>query len=513
MAFKRRRGARRHPLAVVSIPLSGLVPFKHEVFLRLRGRVAEFQSPCRDWWPSSKEQFEQAAPILVSIPLSGLVAFKHCAAWHAGEGTEKVSIPLSGLVAFKPSWVTRWNRATSSFNPPVGIGGLQAIVGSKLAANARLVSIPLSGLVAFKPCARAHHSLSRRCFNPPVGIGGLQASAPHSATTDDSGFQSPCRDWWPSSELGRVERSELRRFQSPCRDWWPSSNFDTTGKDTRKKRFNPPVGIGGLQACSLCSAIENQQACFNPPVGIGGLQAGMHVGPMSGRTVSIPLSGLVAFKQAGGDLAPQGLGKVSIPLSGLVAFKRVCLQRYGCTRRVSIPLSGLVAFKRALRSSSGSPSEMFQSPCRDWWPSSCDHQRRRARRLQVSIPLSGLVAFKLSSLIRQSETAAGFNPPVGIGGLQAAPSAWWQSARPGFQSPCRDWWPSSRSLASGDSVPRHSRSPPNQAYVAPLGLTWACRLGWRLPPCFSARAPASTRTHDSLLSAHHPRWPAHTHDM
>ena len=157
-------------------------------------------------------------------------------------------------------------------------------------------------------------------------------------------FQSPCRDWWPSSILPEATSAHRRQFQSPCRDWWPSSVARRMLHDD-PGGFNPPVGIGGLQASSPCPrdratprfqspcrdwwpsshpavlALETHQRRFNPPVGIGGLQA-------------------------------------SFP---------------------SLPHPILT---------------LFQSPCRDWWPSSRTRITTMPQMRGVSIPLSGLVAFK-----------------------------------------------------------------------------------------------------------------------
>jgi len=258
-------------------------------------------------------------------------------------------------------------------------------------------------------------------------------------------FQSPCRDWWPSSSASSARYCAGLMFQSPCRDWWPSSTPSALRRSAMRRQFQSPCRDWWPSSLELSMSVF-ALGRFNPPVGIGGLQAhvlGYHLFPS--RVVSIPLSGLVAFKLAS-LWRPRLVSKFQSPCRDWWPSSALDLGHPLDGLDVSIPLSGLVAFKRGVvcrwRNPGGFQSpcrdwwpssvdkpgallhlDWFQSPCRDWWPSSTRPLREIPFRLQVSIPLSGLVAFKRAGQPRTLRAPTGFNPPVGIGGLQAAAGA------------------------------------------------------------------------------------------
>ena len=235
-------------------------------------------------------------------------------------------------------------------------------------------------------------------------------------------FQSPCRDWWPSSLLDHQIANVGKRFQSPCRDWWPSSAASYVSARRCQPSFNPPVGIGGLQARIARPLRILSRISFNPPVGIGGLQAAERRHPVDRfLDVSIPLSGLVAFKRYNVHHhhrrrrcfnPPVGIGGLQAP----AASGEKCAES-----KVSIPLSGLVAFKPRFGRGGADGGDQFQSPCRDWWPSSAARGASGSEPIQFQSPCRDWWPSSLATPWQVKPGSKGFNPPVGIGGLQANP--------------------------------------------------------------------------------------------
>ena len=207
---------------VVSIPRSGFWVFKQRVE---RGKISEvrrfnpsvgilgvqarqfltriratqgFQSLGRDSGCSSPTALLQRALALrVSIPRSGFWVFKPT---RGGEGEEEfyVSIPRSGFWVFKLSAPPGACASNTSFNPSVGILGVQAT-------------------------PPAPPTRPTRSFNPSVGILGVQAG------------------------IGRMDTTPIRMFQSLGRDSGCSSSAQSTNS-MKSLSFNPSVGILGVQA-------------------------------------------------------------------------------------------------------------------------------------------------------------------------------------------------------------------------------------------------------------------------
>ena len=143
----------------------------------------------------------------VSIPRSGFWVFKRVQ-WRCGMWPAVVSIPRSGFWVFK--------HANAAVHDAVG-----------------WVSIPRSGFWVFKQQRRARREKSHRSFNPSVGILGVQAVLMCRGSQSEGAFQSLGRDSGCSSLMSILAVGVAPRpFQSLGRDSGCSSiDADRTEND------------------------------------------------------------------------------------------------------------------------------------------------------------------------------------------------------------------------------------------------------------------------------------------
>ena len=285
-------------------------------------------------------------PGAVSIPRSGFWVFKLASSivpirWCA----RLVSIPRSGFWVFKRPSAQCSAWPACSFNPSVGILGVQARLSRWAIGYLLAVSIPRSGFWVFKLCMHHLWSDPNERFNPSVGILGVQAQPMPQNAHSLPGFQSLGRDSGCSSFCG-------------CGAWFvkvvvsiPRSGFWVFKHHGR--------GIG-----------QGPGSGFNPSVGILGVQA------WQSQAVK------VVYKSF------QSLGRDSGCSSHL--HRRAP----GVIRDVSIPRSGFWVFKPAGRTIWGDHYNEFQSLGRDSGCSSCRQTPRRVLPQAVSIPRSGFWVFK-----------------------------------------------------------------------------------------------------------------------
>ena len=254
-----------------------------------------FQSLGRDSGCSSSAEMAGAfRAAVVSIPRSGFWVFK-----PAGRGRRRVgrdvSIPRSGFWVFKPTRPLTKHGVRPSFNPSVGILGVQAI--ECLSKSCR--SYPFQSLGRDSGCSS---------LQPPAdGLASTLVSIPR------SGF------WVFKLE---VEGEEALGFIVSI----PRSGFWVFKLTWLKKK-------------------EGHICCFNPSVGILGVQASAD---------EVLISGPAGFQSLGRDsgcssswmaLCPAHDDRVSIPRSGFWVFKRANIAGTSTATPVSIPRSGFWVFK------------------------------------------------------------------------------------------------------------------------------------------------------------------------
>ena len=187
--------------------------------------------------------------------------------------------------------------ALTSFNPSVGILGVQAGRAPRPRRSEGTVSIPRSGFWVFKPRNTPANVLLYGSFNPSVGILGVQAEYGDLAPGTSWQFQSLGRDSGCSSPKG-----------TPCRAWAMPVSIPRSGFWVFKPSHPAPP--------------RRRWKCFNPSVGILGVQAGRRTitgGPQC--AVSIPRSGFWVFKHLQ-VLVCLFADYVSIPRSGFWVFKQ-----------------------------------------------------------------------------------------------------------------------------------------------------------------------------------------------
>ena len=114
--------------------------------------------------------------------------------WLARKRSLVVSIPRSGFWVFKRSGCSLVHSPVRSFNPSVGILGVQAAGAEARRGHAHAVSIPRSGFWVFKRKGSAMAGWSIAGFNPSVGILGVQAFCRGQTGVATSWFQSLGRD-------------------------------------------------------------------------------------------------------------------------------------------------------------------------------------------------------------------------------------------------------------------------------------------------------------------------------
>ena len=184
---------------------------------------SEVQSLSRDGGGSSDNHplVEKRLPA-VSIPQSGWRGFKRLVnIMHSVSSSFNPSVGMAGVQA---GMGVDSRLHILGFNPSVGMAGVQADSGY-VGPNQVVVSIPQSGWRGFKPIWWGRLIPRLSSFNPSVGMAGVQAAIvlfPHPGEK----FQSLSRDGGGSS-LGcqgqRVPRSHVSIPQSGWRGFklWP----------------------------------------------------------------------------------------------------------------------------------------------------------------------------------------------------------------------------------------------------------------------------------------------------
>ena len=205
-------------VSIVSIPRSGFWVFKPSSCGGSQPELPRFN-------PSVGILGVQASsavrPAFVSPLFQSLGRDSGCSSKRVGGGLSggvAVSIPRSGFWVFKLKTKGKCNATTKSFNPSVGILGVQARGVGHPSFPMTLVSIPRSGFWVFKLPWAPPPILTAICFNPSVGILGVQAGAGGGVALLALGFQSLGRDSGCSSLSHPATMSETIWFQSLGRD-------------------------------------------------------------------------------------------------------------------------------------------------------------------------------------------------------------------------------------------------------------------------------------------------------
>ena len=180
----------------------------------------------------------------------------------------------------------------------------------------------------------------------------------------------------------------------PRSGFWVFKHRPDRRPSDRQHRFNPSVGILGVQAMDA-QAAEDADHRFNPSVGILGVQA----------------------NERRRDPAPE---------------------------RSFNPSVGILGVQAGSDTSLGIDINLFQSLGRDSGCSSAVFLSQAACWLNVSIPRSGFWVFKLEAEGKRDGSRDGFNPSVGILGVQAGDTPTSPAFTRLFQSLGRDSGCSSR---------------------------------------------------------------------
>ena len=257
--------------SLVSIPRSGFWVFK---------------LPGSSWYPASYTSFNPSVGILgvqawtcqdcrwQAEEFQSLGRDSGCSSPQIRQGMgdpTRVSIPRSGFWVFKPGRGPNGLHGHPSFNPSVGILGVQARAAPDRPGRTTGFN-PSVGILGVQASNENHQRTDRTGFNPSVGILGVQARPTPSNAATSSPFQSLGRDSGCSSSTGWVGSAASWAFQSLGRDSGCSSR-------TQRKRNNnePTVSIprSGFWVFKLCGRIvcQTETRGFNPSVGILGVQA------------------------------------------------------------------------------------------------------------------------------------------------------------------------------------------------------------------------------------------------
>ena len=207
----------------------------------------------------------------VSIPQSGWRGFKHKDN-HAHDHNRTVSIPQSGWRGFK-----RADALTESTDMDV--------------------SIPQSGWRGFKPIDRLMVAECAYSFNPSVGMAGVQADSDQRSDRSIVKFQSLSRDGGGSSSIRSSYRRSCSRVSIPQSGW---RGFKHECNDqVAWPCVQVSIPQSGWRGFKLVNGVDLEQLhiSFNPSVGMAGVQAVCRRVPaMRIGQVSIPQSGWRGFK-------------------------------------------------------------------------------------------------------------------------------------------------------------------------------------------------------------------------
>ena len=187
--------------------------------------------------------------------------------------------------------------ASPSFNPSVGILGVQA----------RLSTIMAGVAVPFQSLGR-----DSGCSSPPPDLGCKQGR----------GFQSLGRDSGCSSRSAALASSSLLHVSIPRSGFWVFKRPVRLLRAHGRRRFNPSVGILGVQARTWPRSTPAPAAFQSLGRDSGCSSVHVQWREIPQAHVSIPRSGFWVFKLAWQRRsAARAAAGVSIPRSGFWVFK------------------------------------------------------------------------------------------------------------------------------------------------------------------------------------------------
>ena len=347
-------------------------PFRRIAHVTGEHDVGKFQSLDRD---SGLSDFPQGADVTTIYRFqsldrdSGPSDRSHPGVWR--RDAEPVSIPRSGFWTFRHS----------------------AALASRIVFES-LVSIPRSGFWTFR-----------------------RSDSAGEWRVGQSVFQSLDRDSGPSD----LFRSSQHLHLSCCFN--PSIGILGLQTPVPARRANGPAGVSiprsGFWAFRLTDATRPSALLTgsNPSIGILGLQTGMR-GRVAGMPDWVHSIGILGLQTNCSCCPPGFCGNVSIPRSGFWAFR---LKRGGgkhCRCIVSIPRSGFWAFRRLIGSTQIECLRCVSIPRSGFWAFRHDLTYNCIRHYIVSIPRSGFWAFRRGPGAQTPRHLGGFNPSIGILGLQ-----------------------------------------------------------------------------------------------
>ena len=160
-----------------------------------------------------------------------------------------------------------------------------------------IVSIPRSGFWVFKQRREEATAAPPRGFNPSVGILGVQAMIMVGLLSVVRRFQSLGRDSGCSSEYSAHPATSLLSVSIPRSGFWVFKQTAGASTPTASSRFNPSVGILGVQA-SQTGVHPPLRIRFNPSVGILGVQASRKPPSATERAGFNPSVGILGVQAA-----------------------------------------------------------------------------------------------------------------------------------------------------------------------------------------------------------------------
>ena len=209
----------------------------------------------------------------------------------------------------------------------------------------RKVSIPRSGFWVFKHDRYTLAQWKARRFNPSVGILGVQAILMVNAIRKFYEFQSLGRDSGCSSSQAPPTRSQAHAVSIPRSGFWVFKHTLAGAIGSALDRFNPSVGILGVQAFA-------DQRPSGPSHPFQSLGRDSGCSSPAGDDVQLHPSQFQSLGRDSGCSSGAGAAgrrrkpPVSIPRSGFWVFKPGHHAHQVVQRLVSIPRSGFWVFKR-----------------------------------------------------------------------------------------------------------------------------------------------------------------------
>ena len=200
-------------------------------------------------------------------------------------------------------------RGVFSFNPSVGILGVQAHDKMIKALLQSHVSIPQSGFWVFKPFPVPLPQRRPSRFNPSVGILGVQAATMRVHRASPNTFQSLSRDSGCSSQRTGSGRRRRNTVSIPQSGFWVFKQFALGNRTRQCTCFNPSVGILGVQARRPLACHHHLRQVSIPQSGFWVFKPGRTPGGERKTAVSIPQSGFWVFKPQSILNRKRGIGK------------------------------------------------------------------------------------------------------------------------------------------------------------------------------------------------------------